>query len=133
MECDAPRDIVPFDVQEIGEESESDRAFRERDEEPDSILQTLDLLHRDQRVEIRVLRGKGMQVKRFADHREAARFVRQHDGSVRGIYTLLNPFDASKIKNEGVDDASIARRCWLLVDCDPIREPDTNSTDAELR
>lgn len=94
------------------------------------ILDTLDLLCPDAPVEIRVLLDK-MVTKRFVSHVEAAAFC-QGWNTARGIYTVLNPYDESKIAGSAVDDAAVTRRRWLLIDVDPNRPKDCNATDVEL-
>ncbi len=123
------------DWEVIGEMSDSDRAFADHDDEPDAtILQTLDLLCRGQHVEIRVLTADlAMHVRRFTDHAAAAEWVSTHDGSARGIYIVLNPFDVKKIKRNGADDDSITHRLWQIIDFDPTRNAGTNATEAERK
>lgn len=95
------------------------------------IRETLDLLCPDAPVEIRILLDKMLPPKRFNDHAEAAAWAETFS-KARAIYTVLNPFDESKITGTGVDDKSVIRRRWLLIDVDPNRPKDTNATDVEL-
>ena len=93
---------------------------------------TLDLLCPDAPVELRVLHDRNrITVRRFTNHIEARVWALSFP-LARGVYVVLNPFDASRIKGTAVDDGSITRRRWLLVDVDPERPTDTNSTNAEL-
>jgi hypothetical protein len=94
--------------------------------------------------EIRAL-GKGKRVTAgyFRDPALAAQQVVQVlDGRMKGVYVTLNPViegaharahDRLEPFPEGLTkDAEITRRRWLLVDCDPHRDPkDISSTDAE--
>jgi hypothetical protein len=55
-------------------------------------------------------------------------------------YIVMNPIspdliqrapDSFRIGGQGTGDADILRRCWLLVDLDPVRPSDVSSTDTE--
>lgn len=73
----------------------------------------------------------------FVEH--AARL--RDDQRARGVYVTLNPVDPgllSRSRNmlaaggRGAKDTDIVGRRWLLIDCDPCREPaECSSTDAE--
>jgi len=75
---------------------------------------------------------------------KAARDIAELDASGRAptIYVTLNPVLPRllgralnelkpKAKSTTGDD-EIVRRCWLLIDCDPVRPSGVSSTDAEL-
>jgi len=94
------------------------------------VEQTLDLLCPGAPVEIRVLTDK-MLVRRFENHTEAAAWALSFPDA-RGIYVVMNPFDASAIERSAVNDTSVTRRRWLLIDVDAERLPDTNAANAEL-
>lgn len=97
-----------------------------------TIKNTLDLLCPNAPVEIRVLLDKMLPPKRFATHDEAEQWAVGFPNA-RAIYTVLNPFDAERISGAGVDDASVVRRHWLLIDVDPQRPPETNASDEEIQ
>lgn len=92
---------------------------------------TLDLLCPGAPVELRILTDR-MSVRRFDRHADALSWV-ERSPSARATYVVLNPYDSSRIKGVAVDDASITRRRWLLIDVDSTRPADTNATEQELR
>ena len=98
----------------------------------DMLVQTLGLFCPEPPVEIRVLTDqRKMQIRRFADYGEASAWVGQFPAA-RGIYFVMNPFDQQSINGTGVDDRAVTRRRLVLIDADPIRPADTNSTAEEL-
>ena len=96
------------------------------------IKRTLDLLSPHGPVEIRILLDKMLQPRCFLDHEEAAKWVASFDNA-KAVYTVLNPFDPSRIQGSGADDSAVIRRRWILIDVDPTRPADTNATDEELQ
>jgi hypothetical protein len=93
-------------------------------------------------TELRMPKTKRATIRGYYDDlatmaKDAARF----DGRVSGIYFVPNPVEPSLLalsKNhleeyarESTQDTDILRRCWLLVDFDPIRKAGISSTDEE--
>jgi P4 family phage/plasmid primase-like protien len=69
-----------------------------------------------------------------------ADFLRGH--ACKGVYVTLNPLNPATIPptntmvfpaTDTARDGHVLRRRWLLVDCDPVRQPGTSSSEAELR
>lgn len=75
-----------------------------------------------------------IKTRRFATHDEAEGWAVDLDTNpaVRSVYVTMNSFDPVRIKGAAADDQSVTRREWLLVDVDPVRPKDFNSTDGEL-
>jgi P4 family phage/plasmid primase-like protien len=91
--------------------------------------------------EVRVLRPTGVAVGYFDSWEAALRTVENEPSQYKGAYFTLNPINlpATKPLNprglkpslNAAGDSDIVRRVSLLVDLDPPRATDTNSTDAE--
>ncbi len=98
-----------------------------------TILRTLQVLTPHPPIELRVVTPNGaMLVERF-DTAEAAAHYADRFSDARAAYVVMNPFDATTIKNgNGATDACVTRRRRLLIDVDPVRPTDTNATDSEL-
>lgn len=77
----------------------------------------------------------------FDNPMSMARAAAALDGYARGIYYTVNPLKpelASRVTNamdatvQAAGDADVLKRRWILLDFDPKRDPDTNSTDEEM-
>ncbi|MDO8795076.1 MAG: phage/plasmid primase, P4 family [Vicinamibacterales bacterium] len=101
-------------------------------DENETVQRTLELLCPYGPVELRVLVNGGMRVERFEQHARAAAWLRPLHSSAKTTYVVLNPFNIQTINGKAVADADIEQRCWLLIDVDPHRPANSNSTDAEL-
>jgi hypothetical protein len=63
------------------------------------------------------------------------------DGKYPGLYFTLNPCNPALLARATnrmqsharttTSDKDILKRCWLLIDCDPVRPSDISSTDAQ--
>lgn len=93
-------------------------------------VQTLGLLWPGAPVELRVLVDK-MRVQRFSDHGSAVRWAEQFTAA-RAVYVVMNSFDPQQVNGNGVSDIDVTRRNYFLVDVDPVRPTDTNSSDLEF-
>jgi hypothetical protein len=93
--------------------------------------------------EVRVLHADGRIATGYFDNFEAAlRAVENDPEQFKAAYmtlntiqdlpagAALNPVALTRASAAAKDD-DISRRYWLLVDCDPVRDPKTNSTDGE--
>jgi putative DNA primase/helicase len=101
------------------------------------------LVPRDAVVEVRILetRRTGTVAGYFDDLAALEREIRPWDGKAPGIYFTMNPVKPALLarsKNrlkpyfkQTTSDHDIERRCWLLVDIDPIRPAGICSTDDE--
>lgn len=95
------------------------------------LLETLHLLCPLPPIEIRALSDR-MMVRQFTDQDSAAKWAEAASVHSRGVYVVMNPFDPSKIRGSAVDDQAVTVRRWLLIDVDPARPVDTNSSREEL-
>src|SRR5262245_36264735 len=73
-----------------------------------------------------------IEVCRFHQHDEAIAFVKRYPQAY-GVYVVMNPFDASRIKKHAVDDDAVTHRHFLLIDYDPDRPnpKQTNATETQ--
>jgi hypothetical protein len=88
----------------------------------------------DQIIEVRALHPFGSRVFSLVEGAvPVATFAANASGISKGVYFTPNPLSHLNCGgSQGTAvDGDIAGRDWLLVDCDPARPPDTNSTDAE--
>jgi P4 family phage/plasmid primase-like protien len=91
--------------------------------------------------EIRLFRPTGLAVGYFDDWDAALRAVENQPLEYKAAYFTLNPLtlpatipvnpDALSPSRNAAGGADIARRVWLLIDCDPPRTAKTNSTAEE--
>lgn len=95
------------------------------------LLVTLRFLCPVPPIEIRALADR-MMVRQFTDHAEAAKWAEAAAVHARAVYVVMNPFDPSKIRGTAVDDQAVTSRRWLLIDVDPARAVDMNSSREEL-
>lgn len=122
-----------------------------RENDPDRIIAFLRLLFRSGDVfEVRALDAERPGYRR--PHVESGYFDFEHIDVVpvalaeitaaRGVYVTLNPVNpallaraANRIRPVGQEpttaDADVPVRCWLPVDCDPVRPAGISATDAE--
>jgi len=90
-----------------------------------------------ERYAIQALRSGWWGISGFADGSEAAVESALNDAArfvgEAGTYITLNPLNADFTRPEkgAWKVGDIARRVWMMVDVDPTRASDTNSTDAE--
>src|SRR5579872_5634235 len=91
--------------------------------------------------EVRLLRPNGIAVGYF-DHWDAAlRAVENEPTPYKAAYFTLNPLKlpdgiqvnpaSLRASSNAADASDVARRIRLLIDCDPPRQPGTNSTAEE--
>ena len=76
----------------------------------------------------------------FNDHAALAKQLAARNGDA-AVYVTMNPVIpallarcANRVKSRvrtTTSDKDIARRLWILIDCDPVRPADISSTDAE--
>src|SRR5262245_11412297 len=90
----------------------------------------------DQTVELRALGVPARNVVREIFNSPdalAARAAQLDALNPRGIYFTPNPLVPDLAGRRGVSarKSDVVRRHWLLIDVDPVREPDTNANDAE--
>jgi hypothetical protein len=136
----------------------SDSCAREQEENPcrDARLTATDeIVSADQIVlgmltlwepgavgELRILgTGRGTVAGYFDDLEKLAAAAIHYDGMAEGIYATLNPVPPELLARANnrvkeytkitTADNQIQRRCWLLIDCDPVRPSGISSTDAE--
>ena len=91
--------------------------------------------------EVRLLRQTGVAVGYFDDWDAALRAVENEPREYTGAYFTLNPLtlpasiptnpQALSPSRNAAGGSDIARRVWLLIDCDPPRPSKTNSTVEE--
>ena len=111
--------------------------------DPKEITRALGLLFRaDDVVEMRVPKTEreGTVSGYFTDHGELAKQLAARNGDA-GVYVALNPTVpsllarcANRVKARAgttTSDKDIAKRRWLLVDCDPVRPAEISSSDIE--
>lgn len=113
--------------------------FREKVKEIKRALSVL--LERNSITELRVPKADGGPLTGLFDDFDAlALAAAELSGNVPGTYVLLNQLKQSvarRVENRlrratvAVKDADIERRRWLPIDFDPVRQPNTPSTDAE--
>lgn len=98
-----------------------------------TILETLRLLVLAGPIEIRALTDR-MLVERFASHLGAAEWADriERQGQARAVYVTMNPFNSALVTGIAASDAAVTARRWLLVDVDPVRPKDANSSKDEL-
>lgn len=95
-------------------------------------LQTLQFLCPSFPLELRASLPTGKwQTERFHDYTAAGQWADEYDSVAKAIYIVLNPFDPVVAAGAATDSA-VTQRHWLLVDLDPDRPTNTNSTDKEL-
>jgi P4 family phage/plasmid primase-like protien len=93
--------------------------------------------------EVRMLRGRDVFAGYFDSFDAALSAVENDLTEYKGAYFTLNPIDPERLAGRTINpptltrayntaaDGDILRRALLLVDCDPPRDSDTNSTDDE--
>ena len=91
--------------------------------------------------EVRLLRPSGIAVGYFDDWDSALRAVENEPEQYRAAYFTLNPLKlpdgvplnpaSLRSSSNAASATDVARRTWLLIDCDPPRQPKTNSTAEE--
>jgi hypothetical protein len=92
-------------------------------------------------TELRIPRADGGPLSGlFSNFVDLAQAASEVNGTAPGIYVTLNPLKSSleaRVTNSlaaassTVKDDDIRSRSWLLIDFDPIRKPNTPSTDPE--
>jgi len=111
-------------------------AKNERVMDPGKFLR---LLHDSGAFEVRGLQNRrlGRTVRtvsrRFRVVDDALPFIRELDAQegLLGVYVTLNPLRerwAAEEDSKAASDADIDRRRWLMIDFDPVRDANTNST-----
>lgn len=109
----------------------------------DEIARALHLLFREgDVVEMRVPKTErdGTLSGYFSDHGALAKQLAKRNGDI-AVYVTLNPVvpalrarSADRVKSHAritTSDHDIARRAWLLIDCDPRRPSGISATDGE--
>lgn len=100
------------------------------------IIQCLSTIHGSRKpFEIRVITQGGATSGFFNDLKAAEAEILRMDAknSVKGIYTVLNPFNPAKHpvtnridgKSGGVDDDEVTSYQWVPIDVDPVRYSET--------
>ena len=105
---------------------------------PTEILRAAEIFLADGEHELRAPKTADGTISGLFDDPDAlaAAAISLH-GKAPGIYITLNPVlkpannRVTTNSHETTKAADIARRSWLLVDFDPIRESNTSATDAE--
>ena len=79
----------------------------------------------------------------FNDPAALVEAIREMDGKGPGVYVTLNPVKpdllaraSNRVKafaETTTGDADILKRCWMLVDCDPVRPAGISSSRQELQ
>lgn len=79
----------------------------------------------------------------FNDPAALVEAIREMDGKGPGVYVTLNPVkpdllarSSNRVKafaETTTGDADILKRCWMLVDCDPVRPAGISSSRQELQ
>lgn len=141
--------ILVMDKNDLSANSTQSRTPRQLAEAIADFLVVL--FEKDQVFEIRALR---VQEKYGGPHTKAGFFRADRENLVKaalavvnlpaykGVYYTLNPVKkellarrCNRIDRAGdgelTKDTNIERRRWLLIDCDPIRDPHISATDAE--
>jgi hypothetical protein len=77
----------------------------------------------------------------FDDVGKAAAAILQYDSTAKGVYVTLNPVDGALLSRaynrieqwarDTSKDEHITRRCWLALDCDPVRPSGISSNELE--
>jgi hypothetical protein len=77
----------------------------------------------------------------FDDFGKLAEAIEMHSGNFEGIYYTLNPVNpallarannnAKEFAQATTNDRDVVRRCWLLIDIDPVRPAGVSSSDPE--
>lgn len=98
----------------------------------EQVEQALRVLCATMPLEIRALGPQGMEVRRFDDYPPAAKWAEQAGETAKAVYVVMNPFDPTKIRGSAADDQAVTARRWLLIDVDPSRPVDANSSREEL-
>jgi len=77
----------------------------------------------------------------FDDFTKLADAIEMHSGTFEGVYYTLNPVNpallgrannnAKEYVQSTTNDRDVVRRCWLLIDIDPVRPAGVSSSDLE--
>jgi hypothetical protein len=82
-------------------------------------------------VELRVVKPKARSVVRPGSDLDGLVKAARKLSGAPAVYVGLNPNRLTPGNRLSAKVTDVVRRRWLLVDVDPVRPPDTNSTDAE--
>ncbi len=99
--------------------------------DPDEIRRALDLLvGTEDHVQLQVFPSSAWTNLEATDRKGQLQWLEQNTPGAVSAHWSLNPI---KKLNRPCKSADATGRRWFLVDCDPVRPADSNSTEAELQ